>query len=266
LLPYVSQEECLQPIDSASPEQIAARSTSDLAPILQSAAKRLPIAPFIVAATVLFTFLAGGSYRWVTAALLAGMILFSVLALWLDRYRRSVAVEFVDTGAIGKSAAALSRAFADLAGCASAWSIQAAGATDDWKRNAGASTLNDRKKIALRMGRPRPVRARTDFPCISFGRGAQLFLLPDAALFVRGRSIAALDYRDVEITQTQVRFIEEDRAPQDATVVGTTWRFVNRNGGPDRSQQQQRITDLPLQPGRLSLRKRPQRSLARIAR
>ena len=30
------------------------------------------------------------------------------------------------------------------------------------------------------------------------------------------------------------RFIEGDGVPSDATVVDQTWRFVNKNGGPDR--------------------------------
>lgn len=30
------------------------------------------------------------------------------------------------------------------------------------------------------------------------------------------------------------RFVEEETPPADATVVDQTWRYVNRNGGPDR--------------------------------
>jgi hypothetical protein len=53
-------------------------------------------------------------------------------------------------------------------------------------------------------------------------------------LFVERKSVTALHYRDLEIAQQDVRFIESERVPSDASIVGETWRFVNKNGGPDR--------------------------------
>jgi hypothetical protein len=32
----------------------------------------------------------------------------------------------------------------------------------------------------------------------------------------------------------RTRFVEQDAVPSDAQVVDQTWRYVNRNGGPDR--------------------------------
>jgi hypothetical protein len=59
-------------------------------------------------------------------------------------------------------------------------------------------------------------------------------LLPDAALFVDRKSVTALHYRDLNVSQRNVNFIEEEGAAGDTVVVGNTWRFVNKNGGPDR--------------------------------
>jgi hypothetical protein len=58
--------------------------------------------------------------------------------------------------------------------------------------------------------------------------------LPDAALLVTASSVAALHYRDFVISAQSVRYIEEETVPKDAKVVGDTWRFVNKSGGPDR--------------------------------
>src|SRR5262249_28138346 len=41
-------------------------------------------------------------------------------------------------------------------------------------------------------------------------------------------------YEDCDISASTTRFIESDGAPTDAHVVDETWRYVNRNGGPDR--------------------------------
>jgi hypothetical protein len=61
-----------------------------------------------------------------------------------------------------------------------------------------------------------------------------LFFLPDAVLVVSKRTVAALHYRDLYFSEGSTRFIEEGRVPSDAAIVGHTWRFVNKTGGPDR--------------------------------
>jgi len=43
-----------------------------------------------------------------------------------------------------------------------------------------------------------------------------------------------LNYCDLKFSHTATTFIEDHRAPRDALVVGQTWRFVNKSGGPDR--------------------------------
>jgi hypothetical protein len=62
-----------------------------------------------------------------------------------------------------------------------------------------------------------------------------LFFLPDALLVVRKRSVTALDYHDVDISLRATNFIEDESVPRDANVVCQTWRFVAKNGGPDRA-------------------------------
>ena len=47
-------------------------------------------------------------------------------------------------------------------------------------------------------------------------------------------SVAGLSYGDLEVVCSQTRFIEDGTPPPGAVVVGETWRYVNRKGGPDR--------------------------------
>jgi len=65
------------------------------------------------------------------------------------------------------------------------------------------------------------------------GRG-QLYFLPDTILYQDGVGYGAIAYSDLRLAQGFTRFIENGGVPADATVVDHTWRYVNKNGGPDR--------------------------------
>ena len=230
----IASDDLLVPIERASAEQIGALSTSDLAPILNGINKRLRISPIVVGGLALSALAAGSAGdEQAAGALVLGCILLGILAVRIDGYRRSVGIEYEPTGIAAEVAAAQARSFAPITEAASVWTVQAAGNTADWKRHAGATQLNARKRIQPRLGRPSCIRGSLSVPCISFGRQA-LYFLPDAALFIDGKAVAALDYRDVVVSDQSIRFVEEEAVPSDATVVGETWRFVNKNGGPDR--------------------------------
>jgi hypothetical protein len=49
-----------------------------------------------------------------------------------------------------------------------------------------------------------------------------------------GDDVAGLSYGDVQVDCRQTRFIEDGAPPSDAMVVGETWQYLNRKGGPDR--------------------------------
>jgi hypothetical protein len=57
---------------------------------------------------------------------------------------------------------------------------------------------------------------------------------PDRILVYDRSAVGAVTYQELEARASRVSFREEDRVPTDAEVVGSTWRYVNRNGGPDR--------------------------------
>jgi len=54
-------------------------------------------------------------------------------------------------------------------------------------------------------------------------------------------SVAALRYEDLQISSNPTRFIEDEGIPSDTKVVGETWRFVAKNGGPDRRFNSNRL-------------------------
>lgn len=226
--------EQLKAVQSASAERISAYSTSELAQILNSAHRRLRIAPGTLGlGIVLFiAALVAGNEAAVSATALATMV-FVPIAVFIDRFRRSVKVKFEPNGATAKITEGLSIAFRELMQAKAAWAVHFETRTSDWKRNAGATGLNKRKLISLQFGKPHCIRGPQRFPFVRSGSD-EIYLLPDAALIITGGEIASVSYRELEFSSTIVRFVEEDRLPADCAPVDYTWRYVNKSGGPDR--------------------------------
>ena len=103
----------------------------------------------------------------------------------------------------------------------------------DWKRNAGATSSVSRYRVSCH-GRGIP-RVITNLEKISVGAQSRtLFFLPDQLLIRRGFRYSAIPYAELAVQGSSGQFVWEDRVPGDAEVVGHTWRYVRRDGGPDR--------------------------------
>ncbi|HEY0375438.1 MAG TPA: DUF4236 domain-containing protein [Pyrinomonadaceae bacterium] len=113
------------------------------------------------------------------------------------------------------------------------WRVQTNQPTWDWKRNAGASSLITRQPLHIGLQQPPFIATNVDVWGIQLS-DMTLFFMPDY-VFVRQRgSYGAVSYESLSVSFAPTRFIEEQGVPQDARVVDYTWRFVNKNGGPDR--------------------------------
>jgi hypothetical protein len=113
------------------------------------------------------------------------------------------------------------------------WRIDADTATPDWKRNAGASSLVRRTSTTVGNACPPRVETNVPVPCVNTGV-IRLFFLPDLILLLQDGRFGAVPYDDFRVQQSSTNFIESGGVAGDATVVGRTWRYVNKNGGPDR--------------------------------
>jgi hypothetical protein len=224
----------LTAIVNAPAEEINALSATELAPILNSAYRKLRFAPLIQLLSIL-VFVAALFHANQLSLGLGALYatVFVPIAIFLDRYRRSVKIAYEPQGATAQIAHALADSFEDLTACKSIWSIRAEGSTADWKRNAGATTLSQRKKADVRFDRPSCISGNSQFPALKLGKD-EIYLLPDAALIIVKGSVAAVHYQDLEVSNSKTKFIEEENVPADSPIVGQTWRYVNKKGGPDR--------------------------------
>jgi hypothetical protein len=124
-------------------------------------------------------------------------------------------------------------AFTEFASCEKVWHIPAKGETDDWKRHAGATALVDRQVVMPTLSLPRRVLCNFQVPSLKAGRQT-LYFFPDRLLVYESGSVGAVAYSALTASASESKFREEDPAPSDAKSIGMTWRYVNKDGGPDR--------------------------------
>ena len=108
--------------------------------------------------------------------------------------------------------------------------------TGDLKHNGGAGNLINRVALQGISGNQVPLRhfiTNVSIPYLKLSN-LEFYFLPERLLVKRGGTFAAVFYKNLRIGSSVTRFIEEESVAGDATVVGNTWKYINKNGGPDR--------------------------------
>ncbi|MBY0532182.1 MAG: DUF4236 domain-containing protein [Xanthobacteraceae bacterium] len=228
------QSESEASIDSAEINTISAKSTSEIAPIVAVATSRFRFSRLLLLVCLIAFFL--GTFfdnrEWLILAALGGLIALPIAAI-TDYYRRTVRVEY-DLDAVQKSQfSEILAAFESAQESKRVWHIPSQQFTSDWKRNAGARSIVKRNRIFPRLRRLAGTRSNLKVPSINVGRQTIQFA-PDSVFVSSGKLVAVLNYSDVEVRGSSTGFVEHQRVPSDAHVSGHTWRFANKDGGPDR--------------------------------
>lgn len=220
--------------ESAPIEEQFAKSTSELAPILDAARKQWRFSNLIlvVAVAIAVIGLTLQSVPILVGATVFGMVAWPATYIF-DRRRLTVTMQYELQSQDAETFDRLSKSFRELANCARLWRIPIEINHHDWKRNAGSERGVQRQPISIGFGTPSLIKSNLQFPMITLGNQSMYFA-PDVVLSVARRSVAALAYGDLIVSVGQTQFIEDEQPPADASVVGYTWQFVNRNGQPDR--------------------------------
>lgn len=61
-----------------------------------------------------------------------------------------------------------------------------------------------------------------------------LIFLPDNLFVIRNKKIEAISYSDLTFSITQSQIIENKTIPLDSNIVDNTWRYINKDGSPDK--------------------------------
>ena len=117
--------------------------------------------------------------------------------------------------------------------CAKVWRIMQTSKVIDRKYASGASNTVKRTACKATTKPSFPFKANLQIASFKTGKETLLFL-PDKLFIMQGSKIGALNYSDVSSNAHTTRFIESESVPRDSQVVGQTWKYVNKSGGPDR--------------------------------
>lgn len=152
---------------------------------------------------------------------------------WWDQTRKAVVAMYDLSEEVAASFERFVSAFEKVGLASRVWNVDTAKRTNDWKRNAGAGQLIGRKLAVFTHAVPSVLKTNISVPCIKGGK-QHVHFFPDYVLIAEGRRVGAISYDLFEVLWNTTIFIENEGVPPDSQVVGHTWRFVNKNGGPDR--------------------------------
>ena len=246
-------------IESADVSRLVETTNAELLEQINSAMRQTRHAPFAVLATLALSVLAFVAITALTGALiaaglpdddttksigaalamLAGLFVFvaGIVFSWKvqkgDELKRTTPLFYeLEQGALDRFAA-IQKACAALSQAARVWRVESKQPTYDWKRNAGASSLITRQPVSAGPMKPPYIATNVDVLGLRLN-DSTLFFMPDFIFVWQNNRYGAVSYDALNISFSPARFIEDAGVPQDSQVVGSTWLYVNKNGGPDR--------------------------------
>lgn len=104
--------------------------------------------------------------------------------------------------------------------------------TYDRKVNAGANTVIRRVSVKGGIGGPKHMATNVSIPSMQAGN-SHLYFLPDRVLVFDSGHYTDIGYSHLNVDTYDQQFIETGAVPSDGQRIGTTWKYVNKNGGPD---------------------------------
>jgi hypothetical protein len=150
-----------------------------------------------------------------------------------DVLRKTVVLLYDFDPALEQAYGNLHRAASILSKCSACWHISASGKVHDGRYHAGASSLVSRKDTTIKAKSPEFLKTNIETIAIDVGRQT-LYFFPDRLLVYDEGRIGAVGYDAINVQVQQTRFIEDTSPPRDARIVDHTWRYVNKNGTPDK--------------------------------
>jgi hypothetical protein len=171
--------------------------------------------------------------RWVTLAVALGGLAAVPWASWWDRRAGTVHVRYVLDPLGEKVQEGIERLLAAFSRAHGVWSVQSEHHHGDWKRNAGAGVSVGRRPVRVGWGAPSLMKTNVRVGFLDVD-GNRLYFFPDRLLVFGRGGVRGVPYSELRMQAGHIQFIEEGAVPRDARVLGRTWRYVNKDGGPDR--------------------------------
>lgn len=113
------------------------------------------------------------------------------------------------------------------------WLIETEYRNVDEKRNAGAKSLVDRLPISITKKVPFYLRINTECNCLNI-KDKEFYFLPNKVLVHDRNKTIGLNFQELNFYFGENTFVEDQGALSDSEIIGYTYRYVNKKGGPDR--------------------------------
>ena len=120
-----------------------------------------------------------------------------------------------------------------VAECEQVWRIMQTSQVIDKKYSGGASSSVNRVLCKASKKPPYPFKSNVSAATFKAGKETLIFL-PDKLFIMQKRKLGALSYSDISSYAHTTRFHESGKVPKDTQVVGHTWKYINKSGGPDK--------------------------------
>jgi hypothetical protein len=126
--------------------------------------------------------------------------------------------------------------FAEVFNCARLWQYLHSQQTNDYKYTSGAANIISRKLLTNISVNKKPSKffiTNIQIPYLGL-KNTELYFFPERLIIKRGSQYGGIMYKNVDCFERTTQFIESETVPGDSVVIGHTWRYLNKNGGPDR--------------------------------
>lgn len=238
-------QEALTEIKSGDIDQMVDASSEEIVSELNNKRKKIRIWPLVGIfglSSALVTFQYTQS-ELLTLIIVITATIATLLASIKDSLRKTTVLFFDLEPEIESLYQNLLDAIDHLSTSAGKWHVEAEGQVKDKKRSAGASSVVRRRPISI--GSSNAPYVKTNVSVRSIPTGTQtLYFFPDKVLVLESNRVGAVSYPNLKISADPTRFIEDSTVPRDAQIVGQTWKYVNKRGGPDKRFKDNR--ELPI--------------------
>lgn len=117
--------------------------------------------------------------------------------------------------------------------CNGKWQVLSYAINSNTKVHSGAKANVSREFFSF--SNELPFFLKTSAPYITLNlKNEKLIFFPEQVAIIRGSGIGFIDLADIEIKTSPVEFVENLRVPNDTEIIRYTWKYVNKNGGPDK--------------------------------
>jgi hypothetical protein len=230
-----SEPELAEVIQTASAASLRDSTATELLQEITFHHRKARIAPVVIAVAAMAVCISmlASLPVWTAIALVVVGAVAAIIATRTDYKRKIIHLDYALEPEAARAYVAMLHGIEQLRALGGLWRISSGQVNADTKYHAGAGYSVKRSRISMKFEPPGYIS--TDAAVYMVNTGPQrLYFLPDRILVYEGDQIGAVQYGSLTFNIAASTFVESETVPPDTEIVGRTWRYTNKSGGPDR--------------------------------